>query len=226
MDYCPANRGVRLVFDPKTSPHFKVVMITNAEFPANDYTTLELLIFSSATNDCEVSTIDRELPLLSDWLERYTIRTAYSHGRAASGSVVKTVEREDRPPMRQLVSLPRFSFARDRCMEMSGKSGGRVHYAVCCELKLLIWMLEDPKCWALKHVTSTWNLIQQHKEGRHRRTTAGSIRTLAFHPDLDVIFLQVEWNIYSFHPTSRSFELLVSKRGANPDKLPYRCFNP
>lgn len=214
--------GVRLIFDPKTSPHFKIATIRDVKNSQVNCITLELLIFSSATNDYEVSTLDMELSIFSsNWLERFSIKTAYFDEQTVELAIIKG---ENWPPMCQFVPLPRLSFVRDTRTDILGESGGRVHYAVCHKLKLFVWILEEEGSWVLKYVTSTRNLIKGHKEAR-RRTTPGFIMPLAFHPDLDVIFLQVEWTIYSFHPSSRSFELLASERGANLGSIKYK-FHP
>ncbi|CAD5188183.1 unnamed protein product [Musa acuminata subsp. malaccensis] len=112
-----------------------------------------------------------------------------------------------------------------RVRSLMGVSRGLAHFAFCDEHELHIWVLvkEDGKrVWKPKHICSSHPLIKQHKESHRRRKNEGnervySIFPLGFHPDLDVIFLQIEWRIYSLHLGSGSLDEVAGERGANPE---------
>ncbi|RZS16396.1 hypothetical protein BHM03_00048375 [Ensete ventricosum] len=108
---------------------------------------------------------------------------------------------------------------------LEGVSRELPHVAFWDEHELHIYVLvnEDGKrLWKLKHTYSNQPLIKKHKE-LHRRCKdednkrVYSILPLGFHPDLNIIFLQIEWRIYSFHLDSGSLDLVAGERGANPD---------
>ncbi|CAL9211427.1 F-box protein At5g07610-like [Musa acuminata AAA Group] len=107
---------------------------------------------------------------------------------------------------------------------LMGLSGGVPHYALCNPYDLQIWVLASEnghRTWNLKHTHSNQPLINLHNESyrRHRHDddrSAYSIAPLGFHPDLDVIFMQIEWRIYALHLTSGSLEEVAGERGANP----------
>ncbi|RRT38612.1 hypothetical protein B296_00035485 [Ensete ventricosum] len=108
---------------------------------------------------------------------------------------------------------------------LMGVSRGLAHFAFCDEHELHVWVLvkEDGKrVWKPKHTCSSQPLIKQHKKSHRCHKHEGnrrvySIFPLGFHPDLDVIFLQIEWMIYSLHLDSGSLDAVAGERGANPE---------
>ncbi|XP_026661212.2 uncharacterized protein LOC103709460 [Phoenix dactylifera] len=54
---------------------------------------------------------------------------------------------------------------------------------------------------------------------------ADSVMPLAFHPDLDVVFLQVDWKIYSFDLASDGFNEIGGEKGPNPEGERYLILN-
>ncbi|CAL9211010.1 unnamed protein product [Musa hybrid cultivar] len=119
--------------------------------------------------------------------------------------------------------LPDISSA-GRLRRVIGKCGGFLHGALCneWELRVLINVAEaGQRVWKLKHTSSCQTLIKWHKElhRRHRHDDgdiAYDVLPLGFHPDFNIIFLQIEWRIYSLHLGSGAMEELGGERGANP----------
>ncbi|XP_064975039.1 uncharacterized protein LOC135618065 [Musa acuminata AAA Group] len=111
-----------------------------------------------------------------------------------------------------------------RVRSLLGVSRGLAHFAFCDDHELHIYILvkeDGERVWKLKHTCSSQPLIKQHKElHRYREDEDNervySILPLGFHPDFDVIFLQIEWRIYSFHLSSGSLDEVAGERGANP----------
>ncbi|RWW54004.1 hypothetical protein BHE74_00039452 [Ensete ventricosum] len=105
-----------------------------------------------------------------------------------------------------------------------GKCGGFLHGALCNERELRVWINvaeAGQRVWKVKHASSCQTLIERHKESHRRpRHDADGITyavlPLGFHPDFDIIFLQIEWIIYSLHLGSGAMEELGGERGANP----------
>ncbi|XP_064975040.1 putative F-box only protein 9 [Musa acuminata AAA Group] len=112
-----------------------------------------------------------------------------------------------------------------RVRSLVGVSRGLAHFAFCDEHELHIWILEredGKRVWKPKHNCSCQPLIKQHKESHRHHKHEGnervySILPLGFHPDLDIIFLQIEWRIYSLHLGSGSMDEVAGERGANPE---------
>ncbi|RWW40027.1 hypothetical protein BHE74_00054633 [Ensete ventricosum] len=112
-----------------------------------------------------------------------------------------------------------------RVRSLMGVSRGLAHFAFCGDHELHIWVLvkeeDGQRVWKLKHTCRSQPLIKQHKESHRHHKREGnrrlySILPLGFHPDLDVIFLQIEWRIYSLHLGSGSLDEVAGERGANP----------
>ncbi|CAL9105371.1 unnamed protein product [Musa textilis] len=111
-----------------------------------------------------------------------------------------------------------------RVRSLMGVSRGLAHFAFCDEHELHIYILvkeDGERVWKPKHMCSSQPLIKQHKELHRRRKDVDdervfSILPLGFHPDLDIIFLQIEWRIYSFYLGSGSLDEVAGERGANP----------
>ncbi|XP_064975042.1 F-box protein At5g07610-like [Musa acuminata AAA Group] len=112
-----------------------------------------------------------------------------------------------------------------RVRSLMGVSRGLAHFAFCDEHELHIWILErenGKRVWKPTHNYSSQPLIKQHKESlRHHKHEGNqrvySILPLGFHPELDIIFLQIEWRIYSLHLGSGSMDEVAGERGANPE---------
>ncbi|CAL9126471.1 unnamed protein product [Musa acuminata var. zebrina] len=111
-----------------------------------------------------------------------------------------------------------------RVRSLVGVSRGLAHFAFAMSMSCTSGSSrEDGKrVWKPKHNCSSQPLIKQHKESlRHHKHEGNqrvySILPLGFHPDLDIIFLQIEWRIYSLHLGSGSMDEVAGERGANPE---------
>ncbi|CAL9104637.1 unnamed protein product [Musa textilis] len=111
-----------------------------------------------------------------------------------------------------------------RLRRVMGKCGGFLHGALCDEWELRVWINvaeAGQPVWKMKHTSRCQTLIKRHKESHRRRRhddddLAYAVLPLGFHPDFDIIFLQIEWRIYSLHLGSGAMEELGGERGANP----------
>ncbi|RWV80815.1 hypothetical protein GW17_00057847 [Ensete ventricosum] len=115
--------------------------------------------------------------------------------------------------------LPRISSA-GGSSRVIGKCGGFIHGALCNERELRVWINvteAGQRVWKMKHTSSCKTLIERHRESQRRpRYAIYAVLPLGFHPDFDIIFLQIEWVIYSLHLGSGAMEELGGERGANP----------
>lgn len=188
-----------LAFDPDQSPHYKVL-----RFSGQDPVYVD--IFSSKERrwiDCNVAI--RAFSLLDMWFKDFIFMDGALHFLLRRDSLCSFHVEE---VCIRAVKLPkaRRSFFGGECI---GKSEGHLFYSAYDSSEMHIWMLQDPETheWVLKH-TIRKEEIEKHPVSivPEPRYYPFSLHPLTFHPDLEVIFIQIEGKIISYHFGSKKNE--------------------
>ncbi|XP_077252040.1 F-box protein At5g07610-like [Tasmannia lanceolata] len=186
-----------LVYNPRISDQFKVVCFMDRI--CRDATSLELEIFSSETGKWVESRVflgsegclDGLAAVFSDGALHVLL---YPH------HVLKFDIKEESC---RLIELPeRLNGIVIGCL---GVSCGCLHFAYLDTPEMKIWTLRDCRGseWELKHGIRFSALLKQPSQPNLWR-----FNLLAFHPDLDVVFLASQGEILSYHLNSSKLEKL------------------
>ncbi|XP_068652602.1 F-box protein At5g07610-like [Aristolochia californica] len=194
LPHCPATNPLVdsvLVFDPRSSPHFKVIRICFF-----NKICLELTIFDSKTGF---------------WI-KFNLTTAPPRCRLTGRGVVSSdgVVYRLAYPQRLLrinivdenvteIELPE----KWSCLPSFGLYNGNIHCALFREgYQLRIWELKDSEAseWVLKHTNCLETELKQ-KFGWF-----GRLRLLAFHLDLEVIYMGIFSRIISYNFNNETLE--------------------
>lgn len=185
---------------------------------------LELVVFNNITRSYHRNHVTVELAPETRRGERFTLAGDYLYMHAASGELVRLGFMDHGRIEKVRIPLPKVGFGRYH--ELFGQSGGSAHYAVCHESTMVVWVWDSEEGdWVMKHAASTEPLIEKHRSQLGQLgCRADSVMPLAFHPDLDVVFLQVDWKMYSFDPASYGFDEIGGEEGPNPEGERYLVY--
>lgn len=186
---------------------------------------LELVTFNSITRSYHRNHVSVEPAPGTGWQQRFILASYHLYVHAATGELVRLGFAKSDTIEKVHIALPKVGFG--RYYELFGESGGSAHYAVCHESMLVVWVRDaEEEDWVLKHAACTEALIEHHysKLGHQLGCHRNLIMPLAFHPDIDFVFLQVDWNIYSFDPASDDFYNIVDQQGPNPEGERYLVY--
>ncbi|XP_077252439.1 F-box protein At5g49610-like [Tasmannia lanceolata] len=190
------DNTIGLAYDPRISHQFKVVRFLHC---VQDDLSIELEIFSSETGNWVESTV-------YFGFEGYFLsgtQVVYSNGALHVLFNPYHVLRFDiKEESCQLIELPEAmtSFLWTYSL---GEFGGCLHYAEINRSKMKIWTLKDCRSseWVLKNRIRIRGLVKQLPQPRCWR-----FDFLALHPDLEVVFLEMQGKIFSYHLKSSKLE--------------------
>ncbi|XP_077252451.1 F-box protein At5g07610-like [Tasmannia lanceolata] len=197
-----------LVYDPLISDQFKVVRFLCC---SPETSSIELQIFSSKTGKWVETTVFFGSPCYF-WYGRQVV---FSNGSLHVLFYPHHVLKYDiKKESCRLIELP------PEVMKLSpidclGESCGYLHYAERDTSTIKIWMLVDWQRseWVLKHCIIMQALRKQFPHSHWFR-----FNFLAFHPDLEVVFLEAQGFIFSYHLNSSKLEKFwtVTQEGVPP----------
>ncbi|XP_058069524.1 putative F-box protein At1g47790 [Magnolia sinica] len=207
--------NAKLIFNPRVSPHYKVVKFLN-QFD-RDPTCLELDVFSSETGSWVESNVVHgpEIPCLRSEIQTVLLDGtlfALAYPFHIVGFVVGEEEscRLIKLPVAPMEVLP---------VERLGVSEGCLHYAYHKGSRLQIWMMRNSASageWELRHSSSVRELVLNPlfiKMGydpiicpHYMRSFPCRFVPLAFHPDSGVVFLGIQGKILAYYLKSKRLE--------------------
>ncbi|XP_010939041.1 F-box protein At5g49610-like [Elaeis guineensis] len=165
-----------LGFDPRISRHYHVLRF---DFYGR------FVIFSSKTNEWVVSQV-------TDAREYHKPEATFCHGifHVTNGlNQVAGVDPEGKFCYK--IELPESDG-----IKYLGHSGAYLRYMLQCKDEIKVWMLTD--CyhgeWVLKHWINIRVMLQ-----KYGIPVTQIIHILEFHPDVDIVFLQIQQKIFSYH---------------------------
>ncbi|XP_077246578.1 F-box protein At5g07610-like isoform X1 [Tasmannia lanceolata] len=208
-----------LVYDPRISNHFKVVRFLGSSRGAS---FVDLDIFSSETGKWVESTVS----LRSEGTLLFGGQAVYSNGALHVLFYLFDVLRFDiKEESCELIELPeaanRVTFG---CI---GECGGCLHYADFNAYRMEIWALRDYQSneWELKHCIRMQDLVKQLPEPDWPDWRC--FHLIAFHPDTEVLFLQMKGKILSYHLNSSKLENFWTTTQTNAALKFFTCpFSP
>lgn len=182
-----------LVFDPCRSPHYKVICFTGWRAQG-----AELEVLSSNT----MKWAEREVHWGVD-TDAMSATMRYFDGSLhilAYPQQMVSIDLDDMTCNR--IELPEPA-NHDRCM---GKSGGHLYFTNKDGEKLRIWMLDKgskPCKWVLKYIISV---------PETRRDLRRGFNFLAFHPEMEIVYVWVPGKVVSYDLESKRFEVVCELR--------------
>ncbi|XP_077252446.1 F-box protein At5g07610-like [Tasmannia lanceolata] len=185
-----------LVYDPCISDQFKVVRFLCC---IRENSSIKLQIFSSETGKWVESTMFSGSKVSFLFEGQCVFSNGALHVLFYPNYVLKFDIKEERCV---LIELPEQE---NRLFHIGylGESGGCLHYAEIINSVLEIWSLRDcRRCkWVLKHSIGLEDLVEQLPRPRSWRFSF-----LAFHPDLEVVFLKTDDKICYYHLNTSKLE--------------------
>jgi len=182
-----------LAFDPSFSPHYRVICFTSWQDQG-----VELEIFSSETGNwaefnVHLGVESHTLSSIITYFDDVLCMLSYPHRIVCIHLKTMALQQIELPePARPDAQL--------------GKNGGHIcYYPGNDDGKLSVWMLEnhsDTCKWALKHNISLKAITEKEL------SRPGSTRFLAFHPELEVVYLSVERKLVSYDVIKKRIELV------------------
>ncbi|EHA8591119.1 F-box protein [Cocos nucifera] len=176
-----------LGFDPRISRHYYVLCSEFHKIP-------RFMIFSSKTNEWVVSEI-------FDGKSYHEPQATFFHGifHFTNGlNQVLGVNPEGNICRR--IELPESDG-----IECLGHSGGYLHYILKSKDEIKVWMLKDHSHveWVSTSCINIRDMLQNHgtseTQNVHEISETKNVHILEFHPDVDVVFLQIKRKIFSYH---------------------------